>query len=86
MLLAPLLLAVAVIAAPASHLVLHEERSAPEHLVRRRLDADTVLPVRIALTQSKLDEGYAYLMVTSPKSCQYYLSNSDQTTHAQGCF
>ena len=63
MLLSALLLAAAAAAAPANHLVVHERRSAPEHIKRQRVDGDAVIPVRIGLTQTNLDEGYAYLMV-----------------------
>ena len=86
MLLSTLLFATAVVAVPASRLVVHEKRSAPGHLVRRRLDGDIILPVRIALTQSNLEEGYAYLMVNTFKSCQLHHSDADNTTHTLGYF
>ena len=74
MLLPTVLLAFAevITAAPATDLVLHETRTPATHLRRRRVEGDAILPVRIALTQSNLKEGYDYLMeISDPASPQY---------------
>ena len=66
MLLSTLFFAAVAAAAPASHLVVHEKRSIPEHVKRQRVNSNAVIPIRIGLTQSNLDEGYAQLMVRLP--------------------
>lgn len=44
--------------------VLHEKRSSLPKVWRRsnRVDRDAILPVKIGLTQSNLENGYAHLM------------------------
>lgn len=63
MLLSALFFVAVAAAAPANRLVVHEKRSIPEHVKRQRVHGDAIIPVRIGLTQSNLDEGYAHLMV-----------------------
>ena len=61
-------------AAPHVRLQVHEKRhvSSNEHSHARRVDASTVLPVRIALKQRNLEHGYNYLMdVSDPTSINY---------------
>ena len=52
-------------AAPAStkH-VLHEERGSPlsDYVRGARIESSAVLPMRIGLTQTNLDDGYDHLM------------------------
>ena len=44
--------------------VLHEQRSSLPKVWRRssRVDRDSILPVKIGLTQNNLENGYAHLM------------------------
>lgn len=59
------------LAIPAGH-VLHEKRTVNNHLERRRVDGDAIIPVRIALKQSNLETGYDRLMeVSHPNSARY---------------
>lgn len=59
------------LAIPTGH-VLHEKRDTFLHLQRRRVDPDSILPVRIALKQSNLETGYDRLMeVSHPESPRY---------------
>ena len=61
-------LAVVTLAAP-SH-VLHEKRSDSHEWVKRgRVAADSVLPMRIGLTQSNLAQGHDWLMELYVQSC-----------------
>ena len=85
MLLSTLLLAAIAVAAPTSRLVVHEKRSSPlDHAKRQRIDGDAIIPVRIALTQSNLDKGYAYLMeVSDPHSVNYGKHWSVEEIHAE---
>lgn len=76
MLIYSLLFASLALAAPGSYSVLHEKRelSGPAHHLTRgeRIARDAVLPVKIALRQSNLDDGYDYLMgVSDPHSPDY---------------
>ncbi|EME43885.1 hypothetical protein DOTSEDRAFT_151445 [Dothistroma septosporum NZE10] len=68
-------LATVVVAAPTNvqRHVLHERRESSEAWIKRdRLHSDVKLPMRIGLTQSKLDEGHEYLMgISDPKSGNY---------------
>ncbi|KXG52611.1 Peptidase S8/S53, subtilisin/kexin/sedolisin [Penicillium griseofulvum] len=58
--------------APVKH-VLHEKRSEHVDWVKgERIKRDSVLPVRIGLTQNNLEKGEEYLMaVSDPKSARY---------------
>ena len=74
MLFFALLFAAVAIAAPTNNLVVHERRSYAHDLIVKgpRADPDALIEVRIALTQSNLDEGYAHLMgVSDPDSPNY---------------
>ena len=53
-----------VAAAPSTHYVIHEKRDAPmkRWVKREALQPRGLLPMRIGLTQSNLDEGHAMLM------------------------
>lgn len=59
-------LAATTIAAPTRpDRVLHEKRTARNGVIRlrsSRLEHDAIVPVRIALTQRNIDQGYDYLM------------------------
>jgi tripeptidyl-peptidase I len=58
----------------SSKYVLHERRStSPSSWVpTARVEGDTIIPVRIGLTQQNLDKGYDYLMeLSDPKSPKY---------------
>lgn len=48
---------------PSSHVV-HEKRDAPLHEWKRaaRLEQDAIIPMRIGLTQTNLENGYDLLM------------------------
>ena len=61
------------LAAPrAAVRVIHERRSLPALDRRARVDPDSIVPVRIGLTQSNLDSGYERLMdVSHPLSKNY---------------
>ena len=66
MLTAFLLLAVGhAVAAPTSDFILHEKRSNAKMSERNRVDGDAILPIRIALAQSNLENGYGYVMEVS---------------------
>ena len=59
-----LLTAALAAAATTTHdLVVHEQRPPLQHVERRRLDGNAIIPVRIALTQRDLEQGYLNLMV-----------------------
>jgi tripeptidyl-peptidase-1 len=64
--LGALLLSVKSAALPsvASNLVVHEKRHAPptRWLKRDRIPRNSILPVRIGLTQSNLEKGHDFLM------------------------
>jgi tripeptidyl-peptidase-1 len=50
------------ISATTSDFVLHEKRSNANLNGKKRVDADAILPIRIALTQRNLENGYEYLL------------------------
>lgn len=88
MLALSLLFAAFAVAAPGSFSVVHEKRdfSSPRHLAGRseRVDRDAILPVRIALRQSNLDDGYEYLMsVSDPSSADYGKHWTIEEIHAK---
>ncbi|KAH9219932.1 protease S8 tripeptidyl peptidase I [Leptodontidium sp. 2 PMI_412] len=61
------------IAIPASHSV-HEKRDSPprEWIKRGRVQPDSVLPIRIGLSQTNLEKGYSFLMeVSDPASPRF---------------
>jgi tripeptidyl-peptidase-1 len=61
-----LLLAVGhAVSAPTSDFILHEKRSNANLNDRERVDGDAVLPIRIALAQSNLENGYDYVSAVS---------------------
>ena len=86
MLLLSLLFAVVVVAAPTSLLVVHEKRSVSRRELpgSRRVDADAIIPIRIALTQSNLHDGYDHLMkVSDPLSGSYGRHWTIDEVHAE---
>ena len=84
MLISTLLLAAIAAAAPSNRLVLHEKRSSSLEVKRERIDKDAILPIRIALTQSNLDEGYNHLMdVSDPTSSNFGKHWSIEEIHAK---
>jgi len=68
-------IAVGIVAMATSHAIAHEKRNiyAASAIGRgQRIDAHSIIPVRIGLTQSDLDDGYAHLMdIASPTSPNY---------------
>lgn len=80
--------AAGVFASPASHHIRHEKRfsTPPGWWKHRKLAADEVLPMRIALTQPNLDQGYNYLMEvahpTSEKFGQHWTAKQVAETFA----
>ena len=73
MLLLNLVFAGFALAIPLGEPTLHEERDISRIYLHdgesKRVDPDTILPIRIALTQSNLDKGYDHLMqVSEPHS------------------
>lgn len=84
MVLLSLLFAASAVAAPASSPVIHEKRTF-SYLEGRsqRIDPNAILPIRIALTESNLDDGYDHLMsVSDPKSESYGKHWSIDEIHA----
>jgi tripeptidyl-peptidase I len=68
-------LAATVLAIPTSHLhVVHEERFTfvTDTKTRTRVHRDAIIPLRIGLKQSNLDQGYTHLMeISDPESLWY---------------
>lgn len=65
------LLAATALATPLGH-VLHEKRTVPHPLTRRRVEKDAFIPLRIALKQNNLELGHEKLMeVSRPESARY---------------
>lgn len=65
---------------PASNLVLHEKRDEPHMGPRKRVERDSIIPVRIALRQTNLHTGYDRLIdVSDPDSPNYgrHLSSAE---------
>lgn len=81
-------IAAGAVATPASNHVQHEKRSStpPGWWKHRKLAKDEVLPMRVALTQPNLEEGYKYLMEvahpTSEKFGQHWTSKEVAETFA----
>jgi len=69
-------LAAHVLAAPRESLrVVHERRAVVDPAQGDRLSRDSVIPIRIGLKQSNIDDGYEALMdVSDPKSANYGIS------------
>lgn len=69
-------LAANVLAAPRESLrVVHERRAVIDPAQGDRLSGDSVIPIRIGLKQSNIDNGYEALMdVSDPKSANYGIS------------
>lgn len=71
------------LAYPSGPHVLHEKRSSPSLQRRARIDRDAIIPIRIALKQSNLDQGYDRLMeVSHPASETYGKHFSANDVHA----
>ena len=66
------LLASALAAPHAAHLVVHEKRFAPASNRGERVHPEAIIPVRIGLKQSNLDSGYERLMEVSHPSSKSY--------------
>ncbi|KAL9623206.1 MAG: hypothetical protein Q9160_002521 [Pyrenula sp. 1 TL-2023] len=81
-------IAAEVFATPASNHVQHEKRSStpPGWWKHRKLSHNEVLPMRVALTQPNLEQGYKYLMEvahpTSEKFGQHWTSKEVAETFA----
>ncbi|WPH04960.1 Aorsin [Acrodontium crateriforme] len=70
------------LAAPANH-VRHEKRGVPLNHVRRRVESEAIIPIRIALKQSNLETGHDMLMdVSSPQSPNYGKHMTAEQVHA----
>lgn len=66
------LLFVSALAFPTSNHIVHEKRHVPLLHPRRRVEADAIIPVRIALRQTNLDVGHDVLMdISHPNSPNY---------------
>ena len=64
--------------------VLHEKREVTNDRLRRasRVDSNAIIPIRIALTQSNLENGYAHVMdVSHPSSENYGKHWSQEKVH-----
>ncbi|KAG0647548.1 Aorsin [Hyphodiscus hymeniophilus] len=67
---------------PAAHVV-HEKRGTAANLLRRRVEPDALIPVRVGLKQSNLDSGYERLMeVSHPSSPNYGKHLSAEEVHS----
>lgn len=64
---------------------MHERWSSPLELTKRqRVDGNAIISLRIALTQSNLDKGYAHLMeVSDPHSVNYGKHWTVEEIHAE---
>lgn len=70
--------------APKVDLVLHEKRSDPNLSVRKRVDGDAILPLHIALAQSKVEDGYDHLLdISNPQSEAYGRHWTTEEIHAK---
>lgn len=81
-----LILAIAsnALSAPTSDVVLHEKRHGSGLTKRERVAGDTILPIRIALTQSNLENGYHHLLqVSDPYSPQYGVHWTTEEIHRE---
>jgi tripeptidyl-peptidase-1 len=79
-----LVIADVALAAPVTDLIMHEKRTPTNHLRRRRVDGDSILPVRIALSQSNLEKGYDHLMkISDPESDRYGRHWSTEEIHRE---
>ena len=67
-----LLLATSAAAAPTSYHVVHKKRAFSDASRGARIDAEAIIPIRIALTQSNLDHGYDHLMSVSHPDSENY--------------